>query len=108
RRASKQLRGGLTHHPTCTHYMQLPERIALIAAVVAVALTTRTQLAQAQAPSFDVPETGTRIRVTRIGAPSMTATLLGRGSDSIVIGQADGRRETVALKDVTGLEISRG
>jgi hypothetical protein len=88
--------------------MRLLERISLIAAVVAGALATRTHLAHAQASLFDVPDVGARVRVSRIGAPTMTGSLLARTSDSVAIGLSDGRRESVALKDVSGLEISRG
>jgi hypothetical protein len=84
------------------------DRFALIAAVVAAALATEPHLATAQTSSFDVPELGARIRVSRIAATPTAGTVLARGSDSIVIGRPDGRRESVAMKDVTGLEISRG
>lgn len=87
--------------------MRLAERLPLIAAVVAGALTARTHFAQAQA-SFDVPDLGARVRVSRIGAPTMTGSLLARTSDSVVIGLPNARRESVAWKDVSGLEISRG
>jgi hypothetical protein len=38
----------------------------------------------------------------------VTGTVLRGASDSIVIGRPDGQHETVAMKDVTGLAISRG
>jgi hypothetical protein len=88
--------------------MRLPERIALIAAVVVAAMATTTHLAKAQTSLFDVPDAGARIRVSRIGAAPTTGTLLAHTSDSIAIERPDGRRETMAMKDVTWLEISRG
>jgi len=88
--------------------MRLAERLPLIAAVVAGALTARTHPVLAQASSFDAPDIGARVRVSRIGAPTLTGSLLARASDSVVIGLPNARRESVALKDVSGLEISRG
>jgi hypothetical protein len=88
--------------------MRLAERTALVAAVVAVALATVTHLAAAQMSSFDMPEAGARIRVSRMGATPTTGTLLARTSDSIAVERPDGRRESIAMKDVTGIEISRG
>jgi hypothetical protein len=88
--------------------MRLHERISLITTIVAAALATEPQLAKAQTSSFDGPEVGARIRIARIAGTPITGTVLARGSDSIVVGHSDGRRESVAMKDVAGLEISRG
>jgi hypothetical protein len=87
--------------------MRLPDRFALVAAVTA-ALTAGPRAARAQTASFDPPAVGARVRVSRIGAAPLTGTVLRGASDSIVIGRPDGQRESVAMKDVTGLEISRG
>lgn len=84
---------------------RLLDRLVLIPAIAAA---IATDVAKAQTSSFDGPEVGARIRVSRMAATPMTGTMLARGSDSIVIGRPDGRRESVAMKDVTGLEISRG
>jgi hypothetical protein len=88
--------------------MHLFERIALVAAVVAAATLTRAQVAQAQASSFDAPDVGARVRISRDGISPTTGTVLARASDSIVVGEQGGRRETVAMKDVTSLAISSG
>lgn len=87
--------------------MRFSKRTTLITAALVAALAGDTHLAPAQTPSFDVPPVGARVRVSRAGA-STTGTVLSRATDSIVVGRMDGARETVALKDVTGLEISRG
>ncbi|MBW8771005.1 MAG: hypothetical protein JF589_14715, partial [Gemmatimonadetes bacterium] len=66
------------------------------------------QRAAAQTSSFDAPPVGARVRVSRTGAAPTTGTVLARASDSIVVGQSDGVRQSIAMKDVTELEISRG
>lgn len=88
--------------------MRFRQRIALLAVLVAGSSLTATQRVAAQSPSFDAPPVGARVRVSRSGTAPTTGTVLTRASDSIVVGRADGGRETVAMKDVTGLEISRG
>jgi hypothetical protein len=87
--------------------MRLVERIALSATVMAAALTSVARVARAQS-SFDEPPVGARIRIARSGVAPMTGTVLSRATDSIVVGWTDGGREAVAMKDVTGLETSRG
>ena len=80
-------------------------KLGFIGVSIAVAATN---VAKAQAPSIDVPEAGARVRISRTGAPTLTGTVLARTADSIVVGRTDDVRETVAMKDVTGLAISRG
>jgi hypothetical protein len=77
-------------------------------ALAAAASTIPTQRAMAQTPSYDTPAVGARVRVARSGVAPTTGTVLSRANDSIVVGRRDRERETVAMKDVTGLEISRG
>jgi hypothetical protein len=88
--------------------MRLIERVVLVAAGVAAGLVIGPRLASAQTPAFDAPPVGARVRVSRAGAMPTTGTVLAGPSDSIVVGRADGGREVLAMKDVTGLEISHG
>jgi hypothetical protein len=88
--------------------MRLFHRIAVIAAIVAAATVTDARRATAQASSFDAPPVGARVRVSRNGVSPTTGTVLARASDSIVVGQANGVRQSIAMRDVTDLAISRG
>src|SRR5690242_12188369 len=88
--------------------MGLITRSALVAVILAAGSAIPTQRATAQTPSFDAPAVGARVRVSRAGAAPTTGTVLARSNDSIVVGRADGGRDTLAMKDVTMLAISRG
>src|SRR5436309_3098774 len=83
--------------------MRLLETLALITAGLAA------NVAAAQTSSFDTPESGARIRISLMGAPANTATVLARSNDSLVVEwDANGRRDSIAMHNVTRLEISRG
>ena len=82
--------------------MRLLEKLALITALLV------SNVATAQTPSFDTPQTGARIRVSLTGAPANTATVLARSNDSIVVEWANGRRDSISMNDVTRLDISGG
>jgi len=64
--------------------------------------------AAAQTTSSDVPPPGTRIRVSVLGANPQVGTLLGRTSDSLMMGWSNGTTNTVAIRDVSRLDVSRG
>ena len=84
--------------------MRLLAKLSLITALVATAASH----AAAQASAFDVPEMGARIRVSVNGASANTGTVLARSNDSIVVDWTGAGRGTVAMNDLSKLEISSG
>jgi hypothetical protein len=80
------------------------------AAVLGSALLAMTAAhdAAAQTTSSDVPPPGTRVRISVLGATPHVGILVGRTSDSLVVGWSNGTRDTVAISDVSRLDISRG
>jgi len=84
------------------------QSIQTLALTTLVALASLARSATAQTSSFDAPQTGARIRMSVAGGASRTGTVLARSSESIVVGLANGASDTVAMHDVTKLEISSG
>jgi hypothetical protein len=80
-------------------------REAIFSAAVLALIATRgvaAQEATSEAPF------GVRVRVSVLGAAPRVGTLVGQTNDALVVGWSNGTRDTVAMRDVSRLDVSRG
>jgi hypothetical protein len=81
-------------------------RAAIFSAALLVLIATRGVAAQ-EVTSTVLPQ-GVRVRVSVLNATPRVGTLVGQTNDALVVGWSNGTRDTVAIHDVSRLDISGG
>ena len=81
-------------------------REVIFSAALLALIATRSVAAQEATPRA-VPF-GVRVRVSVLGATPRVGTLVDQTNDALVLGWSNGTRDTVAMRDVSRLDVSSG